>query len=128
MTPERRYRDFNDAMSDSIDEAVRELLSPQVLEAFYDALLVQYDVTRDELPYRLQTAYKLLTETFGRRGTDTISRTIARRLYEKFDLEFDSSNGLNLMEYIEVAKKKLVVRVERSGVPNEKVRSEGQTG
>jgi hypothetical protein len=105
----RKHREFNDAMADSIDESIRELFSPQVLEQFHNVLLGRYDVSRDELPYRLETAYRILTNVFGMKGAETIGRMIVRRLYQKFGLEFDGSLGLNLMDYVELAKKKLAL-------------------
>ena len=105
--PRKRHQDFNDAMTDAIDDCIRELFSPQVLEQLHNILLERYDVTRNELPYRLETVYKILTNVFGMRGADTIGRMIVRRLYQKLGLQFDESPGLSLMDYVEIAKKKL---------------------
>jgi len=80
-------------MADAIDESISELFSPGVLEEFHNALLRQYDITRDEMPYRLESAIKLLTNVFGLKATDTIGRVILRRLYRKFDLQFDESTA-----------------------------------
>ena len=105
--PRKKHREFNDAMADAIDDSIRELFSPQVLEQFHNVLLGRYDVTHSELPYRLETAYKILTNVFGMKGADTIGRMIVRRLYEKLGLQFNVSPGLSLMDYVEIAKKKL---------------------
>ena len=94
-------------MADSIDETIRELFSPRVLEEFHGVMSGKYDVSRDELPYRLETAYKVLTNVFGMKGAETISRMITRRLYRRLDLEFDGAVGLTLLDYVEIAKKKL---------------------
>lgn len=94
-------------MADAIDESISELFSPGVLEEFHNALLRQYDITRDEMPYRLETAIKLLTNVFGLKATDTIGRVILRRLYRKFDLQFDESTGATFYECVEIAKKRL---------------------
>ena len=94
-------------MQEAIDESISELLGQKVLESLYSVLQKHYDVTRDELPYRLDTAYKLLGEVFGIRATRTISKSISRRLYQKLNLEFEGTADLGLTEYVEIAKKKL---------------------
>jgi hypothetical protein len=70
-------------------------------------LLERYDVVRDEVPYRLETGLKILTDAFGTRGAETIGRVIVRRFYQKLGLQFHESPGLELMDYIEIAKRKL---------------------
>jgi len=69
----------------AIDESVGELLGQKVLESLHSVLEKHYDVTRDELPYRLDTAYRLLGEVFGIQATRTISKSKVRRLYEKLN-------------------------------------------
>ena len=102
-----RHQEFNSALLEAIDESLGEVLGQRVLESLYSVLEKHYDVTREELPYRLDTAYKLLGEVFGIQATRTISKSIVRRLYEKVNLEFEDAAGLGLMEYVEMAKKKL---------------------
>ena len=101
------HQEFNSILLEAIDESIGELLGQVVLGALYSVLEKRYDVTRDELPYRLDTAYKLLGEVFGIQATRTISKSISRRLYEKLNLKFDDAAGLGLMEYVDMAKKKL---------------------
>jgi hypothetical protein len=102
-----RHQEFNSALLAAIDESISELLGQRVLESLYSVLERRYDVTRDELPYRLDTAYMLLGEVFGIHATRTISKSIIRRLYGKLNLEFEDVAGLGLMEEVEMAKKKL---------------------
>ena len=52
-------------------------------------------------------AYEILREIFGIQGGRTISRTIARRLYEKLGLRFEEVPKFELMDYVEIAKNKL---------------------
>ena len=84
-----------------------ELLGREVLRSLYLALENQYDVTKDEVPCRIETAYKILRDVFGVKGAGTLSRRIVRRLYDKLDLKFDEVDGLHLMEYVDIAKRKL---------------------
>ena len=99
------HQEFNSALQESIDESISELLGQKVLESLYSVLQKQYDVTRDELPYRLDTAYKLLGEVFGIQATRTISKSISRRLYQKLNLDFEDAVDLSLTQYVEIAKK-----------------------
>jgi len=103
----RRHREFNEVLVEAMDESVRELLSSLVLETLYRVLLEHYDVTRDELPYRLQTVFEILTKLFGTRGGLTIGKNISRRLYEKLGLEFEEVPHFELVDYMEIAKRKL---------------------
>ena len=82
--PEEFYSVFMDAT----DETITELLGPAVLNALYARLADTYDITRDELPYRLDTAYSVLETVFGVKGARTISRSIVRRFYGKLNVEF----------------------------------------
>jgi len=111
------YREFNAALIEAIEETIREVFSPIVLEALYKALLERYDVTRDELPYRLETANKILTDVFGLKGAETLGRAIAGRLFAKLGLRFEESKGLNILDYVEIAKRKLT-QATRSDLPN----------
>ena len=99
--------EFNDALVDAIDETIREVLSPQVLDSLYVALKKRFDVGRDELPYRVETLYELLAEFFGVVGSRTLSRGIARRLFQKLDLEFKNLSEVGLEGYVEEAKRQL---------------------
>ena len=110
----REPQEFNVLLLEAIDESIGQLLSAQVLEELYVVLREHYGITRDELPYRIETLYQLLKELFGVNGGETISRNIARRLYEKLGLQFEPSPALVIQEYVEIAKNKLN-QVSRSG-------------
>jgi len=101
---------------EALDEVINEMLGFEVLRSLYTALEKQYDVTKDELPYRLETACEILNEVFGVKGATTIRKSIVRRLYQKFDLEFDEVAGFRLMEYVEIAKRKLAQNRQPTGL------------
>ena len=101
------YRDFNRVFLETVDEVISEMLDREVLRSLYIALENRYDVTKDEIPYRLETAYKILEDVFGAQGSGTVTKRIAYRLYQKLDLEFEEVGGLRLMDYLEIAKRKL---------------------
>jgi DNA-binding MarR family transcriptional regulator len=92
---------------EAVDEVISEILGHDVLGSLYVALEKQYDVTKDEIPYRMDTVYKILREIFGVQGSTTLTERIVRRLYENLNLEFEEVDGLQLMDYVEIAKRKL---------------------
>lgn len=108
----QKRREFNDALLEAIDETIQGLFSRRVLEALNAALANRYDVTRDELPYRLDTLHKILHDLCGIRGSETINRQIAHRLYQKLGIKFVEVPHLGLSDYVEIAKNKLAGTVK----------------
>jgi hypothetical protein len=107
---ELEFREFNHALVEAMDEVIGEMLGRKVLKSLYTALETHYDVTKDEIPYRIETAYKILKDVFGVQGSTTISNSIVRRLYQKLGLDFEEIAGIRLMEYVEIAKRKLATK------------------
>jgi len=101
--------EFNQALIEAFDEVVSELLGSDVLDSLYLALKNRYTVSKDELPYRLDTAYSMLEHVFGFKGVRTIGNRIARRLYERLSLEFNDDDR-TLLDYVEDAKRKLAAK------------------
>lgn len=104
---EGKYAVFNDVLSAAIDEAISGLLGLGVLDALYKALRKSYDITRDELPYRLDTVFTVLESVFGAQGTSRIERSIARQLYQKLNLHYEAVPYHTLTDYIERAKRQV---------------------
>jgi len=98
-------REFNDALVESIDETITELLSPTVLDALYAHLRTNHSVSRDELPYRLDTLV-ILEKIFGA-SSHTTTKAMARKFYLKLGLEFTVNPSRSLLEYVAEAKMKL---------------------
>lgn len=98
--------DFNERLVESIDETITALLSKGVLDSLYLHLERCFAITKDELPYRLETFFSILEKTFGS-SEKTIGKAIAKRFYFKLRLEFDEKANHNLREYVEEAKRKL---------------------
>ena len=107
MTTVLRYREFNQVFTTAIDEVITELLGHNVLESLYTALATYHDIQRDELPYRLDTAYSVLEQTFGVDGARTIGMRIVHRLYDKLNLPLIRESGYTAIDYVNVVKKKL---------------------
>ena len=100
-------REFNDALVESIDETITGLLSREVANALHTHLLKVHAISRDEIPYRLETLFSTLEETFGLTSSKTIGKVIARNLYAKLGLSFHDNPSRTLLEYVEEAKIKL---------------------
>ena len=94
-------------MVESIDETITELLSRTVIEALYAHLQTFHSIQRDELPRRLDILSPALEKIFGARGSQTITKAIARKFYLKLGLEFTGNPSRTLLEYVDEAKMKL---------------------
>lgn len=97
---------FNGVLTRSVDETITQLLGESVVVALHKHLLQFYDITMDEIPYRLDTLLSVLEKTFGT-SARTISNAIARKFYSELGLEFRSKSGMTLIDYVEEAKTKL---------------------
>ena len=95
---------FNEILVKSIDEAISELLSPQVLTSLYKYLNEQHGIIPDELPYRLETIYTVLDQVFGVKGARTIERHIAKHLCDELGMKFLDTPDCTLEMYVEKAK------------------------
>jgi hypothetical protein len=97
---------FNELLCMSIDDAIAQLLGPQLLESLYHHLNSHYSVTRDELPYRLQTMCAVLKIEFGFKGARTIERQIAKNFCKRMNAVFLDTPDCTLDMYLEGVKKK----------------------
>jgi len=88
-----RGKDFNDVLVESIDETLTFLLSRKVLDAFYTHLERTHSISKDEVPYRLETVFTTLENTFGGPGSRTIAKSVAKRLYAKLGLPLPDLEG-----------------------------------
>ena len=93
-------------MVESVDETITDLLSRAVVDALYAHLQTIYSISRDEVPYRLDTLLTTLEKIFGA-SSQIITKTIARRFYLKLGLGFTDNPSRTLLEYVDEAKMKL---------------------
>jgi hypothetical protein len=103
-------KDFNDEVKQAIDGAIFGIVGQEVLRALHKHLREKYDVTPDEIPYRLDTLFGVLEDTFGVKGAKTLGNAIARRLYFRYNLQFGETEGYRLQDYVEQAKRQLAQR------------------
>ena len=97
---------FSALLLEAIDEALTDLLGRRAREAVYDYLERNCLVARNELPTRLEAFLTLLDDTFGK-GSKTIGRVVARRLYSKLEWEFIEVPGYELVDYVEAVKARI---------------------
>ena len=100
-------REFNELFCQAVDESISEMLGVNVLPSLYAALEKRHAVTRDELPYRLETMYSVLENVFGFKGSRIIEKHIVRKFYHNLGLPFDTVDGYTLKDYVEAARKKI---------------------
>jgi putative aminopeptidase FrvX len=78
-----------------------------VVDALYAHLETFHSISRDELPNRLDVLFSALEKIFGVRGSQTITKAIAKKFYLKLGLEFTDNPSRTLVEYVDQAKIKL---------------------
>jgi hypothetical protein len=93
-------------LAESMDEALTDLLGRRAREAIYDHLERNYFAARNEIPDRLPDFLIVLDETFGR-GSKTIGRVIAKKLYTKLGWEFVDIPSYELEDYLKAARERL---------------------
>jgi hypothetical protein len=98
--------EFSTALLESMDDAIRSLLSQDVLDAFHSNLVNKQSISLEEIPDQLPTISIVLKKYFGP-SADTIERAIAQRLYSKCGLEFQKNIDYQLTDYVEKARNKL---------------------
>ena len=94
-------------MVESIDETITELLSRTVVDALYVHLQTFHSISRDEVPYRLDTLFTSLETIFGVPSSRTITKVIAKKFYLKLGLGFTDNPNQTLLECVEDAKMKV---------------------
>ena len=97
-------RSFNEIVCQSVDKTLEELLGPRVLPVLYKYLGDKFGVSRDELPYRIDTISAVLENTFGVKGASVVEWKVAKSLYDKILLSFDNEQHLRLKDYITIAR------------------------
>jgi hypothetical protein len=102
-----RFQEFNKLFCQAIDQSISEIVGSRVLSSLYDTLENYYSVTREELPYRLETMYSVLESVFGIEGAHTIEKRIVRRFYDILDIPFTNIVGYTLQDYVEAIRKRI---------------------
>jgi len=107
LTSDRNRLSFNKILARSVKEGVTNALGRNVAATMFDQLYEHYDLTLENIPYRLDIFFSILEDAFGYKISRVMSRVIARKLYAQLSLEFIEKPEKGLLEYIDEAKKKL---------------------
>lgn len=103
----KRHRtDFNDLLIASVEETISEILGARVTGAFWYHYQAFLGITREEMPYRLETLFQTLKGTFGV-GGETLGRSIVRKLYSKAGVPLIYVPDRSLVDYVEELKQTL---------------------
>lgn len=98
--------EFSAALLESMNEAIRSLLSQEVLDAFHSSLLEKRSIPPEDIPNQLPTISIALKRYFGP-SSEMIENATAQRLYSKFGLEFHKHESSKLSDYVEKARNEL---------------------
>ena len=98
--------EFNATLIESMDDAIRTLLSQEVVEAFHTTLSAKRSINLEDIPDQLPTVSIVLRKYFGP-SADTIEKVTVQRLYSKYGLEVQRNEDYQLKDYIETAKNML---------------------
>jgi hypothetical protein len=98
---------LTDLLSESISEALTEILGGRTREAIYDCMERKHSVSRNEIPEHLDSLFTLFEDTFGVGGKKVIGRIIAKKVYAKLDWKFEPSPNLEFADYMEKIKTKI---------------------
>jgi len=101
-----RGDDFDAGLLESMDDAIRSLLSQEVVDAFHSNLLAKRSIRLEEIPRQLPTVSVVLRKYFGP-SAETIERAIAQKLYSKYGLELEKNEKYQLTDYVKNARSKL---------------------
>ena len=109
--------EFSAALLESIDEAIRVLLSQEVLDAFHMNLKNKLSINPEEIPDNLPTVSIVLKKYFGP-SAYTIEKSVAQRLYAKYGLDFQRKEGYELTDYVAKARVDMASRTPSHEVAN----------
>ena len=106
MTSDRKPLGFNETVSHCVKEGLTEALGNIIVSALFDQMYEHYDITLENLPNRLDTFFLVLEGAFGQKGSQVLSRVIARKLYAYLSLEFVENSAKRLPEYVDEIRMK----------------------
>jgi len=95
--------DFNELLVESVKETISEVLGARVTPAFWYHYQAFLGMTRDEMPYRLDTLFSSLKGMFGV-GGETLGRRIVKKLYAKAGVPLNYVPDRPLTDYVEELK------------------------
>lgn len=98
-----RKSDFQRLLSESLDDALKDLFGEESKQMIYTWLKSEYRIASEEMPERLGDFDLALTRMFGR-SSRAIRRVIVKRLYSRMRIEFVERTNCGLLDYVADAR------------------------
>jgi CRP-like cAMP-binding protein len=100
-------RTLDDVLVECVDQGLQRLIGRKATEAIYDHLERNYSLKREDIPKKLDTFTKLTKSIFGEKGSGTVERRIAKLLWENLGWRFQAIQGLELIDYVNLARERI---------------------
>jgi hypothetical protein len=92
---------FEEALSDAIDEVLKQIFSEKVRDSFLKYCEASFHVSKADLPNHVEGFLKALSDVFGSPAGLVLGKAIVKRLYMKLGLPFVDKNDRTLLDFLE---------------------------
>jgi hypothetical protein len=96
-------RKFSKLLLDAVDHGLL-MLGETARQAIYDCIENSYQITREQIPEKLEAVHGALTDLLGK-GGNMVEMIAAERLYKALNLTFEPNDDWALADYVNHAKK-----------------------
>jgi hypothetical protein len=100
--------EFSKLLLEAVDHGLL-MLGETARQAIYDCIENSYQITRDQIPEKLEGIHGALTDLLGK-GGNLIEMVAAERLYRTLNLTFEPNDNWALVDYVNHAKKAISAR------------------
>ena len=104
------HDDFNKILLSAVDEGLC-LLGESSKQAIIFHLEDSFQLKEENIPSNLTEFKKALDNIFGP-GATYLEKIIAKRLHEKLGLTFEEGKSTDFLEYVNIAKSRIVMEGE----------------
>jgi hypothetical protein len=99
----RDSHEFNKLLLEAVDRALL-VLGETAKQAIYDCIENSYQITREEIPRKLDAFHGVLIDLLGK-GGNMVETVAAENLYKALRLNFEPKEGWVLIDYVNHAKR-----------------------
>lgn len=96
--------EFNSLLLDSVGEALTDVLGTKFTDRFFALLETELQISKPEIPNRLDNFTSVLSTVFGSRAALVMGRAIAKRFYTRLEIPFVEKDSYTLLNYGTEAK------------------------
>jgi hypothetical protein len=96
-------RKFSNLLLEAVDDGLL-MLGEAAREVIYDCIESSYQITREQIPEKLEAVHGALTDLLGK-GGNMVEMIAAERLYKALNLAFEPNDDWVLTDYVNHAKK-----------------------